>query len=322
MAVAACPDAEFIRLLEQFGPSETARRLNLTIRPVAERRRRLENKYKRAIKIPEPKTGTLKAAYAEHPHRLAVDISDGMIIVGSDLHAWPTAKPSPAFRAFVKFCRDNSPHTVIMNGDAFDGARISRHPPIGWEKRPTVMDELQTVQARLLEIERAAKKGVRLLWPLGNHDSRFETQLATVAPEYARINGFHLKDHVGPRWESCWSVFINDNTVVKHRGPKGGIHATHNNVLWAGRSIVTGHLHSLKVTPYDDYGSQTRYGVDTGMLANKHDPAFVDYTEDAPLNWRSGFIVLNYKAGRLMLPEIVKVWDDEHVEFRGSVIKV
>ena len=49
---------------------------------------------------------------------------------------------------------------------------------------------------------------------------------------------------------------------------------------------------------------------------------FVNYTEDAALDWRSGFVLLTYKDSRLMYPELVSVWDDKSVQFRGEIIRV
>ena len=154
------------------------------------------------------------------------------------------------------------------------------------------------------------------IWPLGNHDARFETFLAANAAEYEGIKGFHLKDHF-PEWKPCWSLFINDNTVIKHR-LKGGIHATHNNPLWSGKSIITGHLHSQKVTPLSDYNG-TRYGVDCGTMAEPYSRAFTDYTEDNPVNWRSGFAVLTYHEGFLLPPELCEVTPLGAV-FRGRIL--
>jgi hypothetical protein len=132
------------------------------------------------------------------------------------------------------------------------------------------------------------------------------------------MKGIHLRDHF-PNWEPGWSCWVND-VVVKHRF-KGGIHATHNNAVTSGKHMVTGHLHSAKVTPWTDYNG-TRYGVDTGCLADPDHRAFVDYTEDNPKNWRSAFALLTFHKGRLLMPELVQVFDDKHVEFRGEVIKV
>ena len=65
----------------------------------------------------------------------------------------------------------------------------------------------------------------------------------------------------------------------------------------------------------------TRYGVQTGTLANIHSRQFT-YTEDNPKDWMECFAVLTYKDGKLLMPELVKVWDDDHYEFRGEVVKI
>lgn len=311
MAKPSCDETRFIELFETKGAKETSRIVGTTERNVYERRARIERRLGRAIQPPSqliPK--------AEHPQRVCLDIPDGIAVVASDGHYWP-GRISTAHRAFVKFCKEHKPKAVIFNGDAFDGANISRHPPINWEQRPTVQQEIETVQERLGEIEKAAFKAEKV-WTLGNHDGRFESCIALRAPEYANVHGVHLKDHF-PAWRGAWSCWINDSVVIKHRF-KGGIHATHNATLWAGKTIITGHLHSLKVTPFNDYNG-VRWGVDTGCIADPDGPQF-DYNEDNPRNHRSGFIVLTFKGGRLLWPEIVSVFDNDHVEFRGQVIRV
>jgi hypothetical protein len=256
-------------------------------------------------------------AVAKAKGRKEVDLRDGVILVASDFHYWP-GKPSTAHRAFVKFCKKLKPALVVANGDVFDGCSISRHPPINWNKLPTVKEELEVCQERLREIIKAAPKA-RHIWGLGNHDARFEVKLAQVAPEFKDVHGVSLSDHF-PEWEPAWAVHVNDNAVIKHRY-KGGTHAPFNNTVSAGRSIITGHLHSQKVTPYTDY-SGTRYGVDTGCIADPLHDAFTDYTEDNPKDWRSGFCVLTYRNGILLYPELVSVFDEDHVQFRGEVIPV
>lgn len=143
--------------------------------------------------------------------------------------------------------------------------------------------------------------------------------MAQNAPQYEGVQGFSLKDHFSA-WAPCWSLWINDDTVIKHR-MKGGIHATRNNTLNAGKTVVTGHLHSLKVTPLTDYNS-SRWGVDTGTLADPSGPQFVDYLEDNPTDWRSGFVVLTDYKGTLLWPEVVHVISQSQVTFRGQVLTV
>jgi hypothetical protein len=244
------------------------------------------------------------------------EIDNGVILVGSDAHYWP-GLVSTAHRGFLSFCRNLRPRAVILNGDGFDGASISRYPRIGWDKRPTVKQELDSCKDRMGEIEEAA--GTKnLFWPLGNHDARFETFLAQNASEYEAVQGFRLKDHF-PMWRACWALWVNQSVVIKHRY-KGGTHAGHNNTLWAGKTMVTGHDHHLGVTPFTDYNG-TRWGVRTGTLAHPHGPQFEDYTEDAPKNHISGFSVLTLHNGKLLWPEIVRVIDEDAgtIDFRGTV---
>lgn len=313
---AACTDEEFISIWSKHhgNAAAIAKELGVTApRTVYSRRKNIEAKLGVILRAGGHREAVKKL---KRHARLNTEIRNGVALVGSDCHYWP-GDPSTAHRAFVKFIKEFRPNVVVLNGDVFDGASISRWERIGWDSRPTVKQELDICAERLVEIEDAAK-GAERYWPLGNHDARFETFLAKHAPQFEGIEFFSLKDRF-PKWKPCWSLFIND-TVVKHRF-KGGIHATHNNTIWAGKSIVTGHLHSLKVTPFSDYGG-TRYGVDTGTMADPNGEQFVDYTEDGPKNHRSGFAVLTYWKGKLLWPELVHVLEEGKVEFRGKVIDV
>jgi hypothetical protein len=262
-----------------------------------------------------------KAIYPEiikHPGRICFDVKDGIVLVGSDAHIWP-GPTSLMMKAFVKFCKELRPNAVILNGDVMDFPSLSKHAPIMWESRPSVKEEIEHAQDQLHEIGMAAGRGVRKIWTFGNHDSRMESKIANLMPELKGLEGVHLKDFF-PQWEPCWSTWVNDSVVVKHRF-KGGDNAPFNNVMRSGKTMVTGHLHSAKVIAYTDY-SGTRYGVDSGCLANPDAKAFVDYTEDNPKNWRRGFAVLTFLKGRLLQPELVLAWDQKSVEFRGKVIQV
>ncbi len=312
-------EGEFIRLFRELGPAAMARDMGTAQSMLMKRRRNIERKHGIVIAAPNANASHAPFAAAAIPGRLSLKCENGVVLIGSDLHAWP-GEPSTAFRAFVKFIKELQPKAVILNGDVIDGASVSRHPPLGWEKLPTLIEEIEAAQERLHEIELAAPKKAELVWPAGNHDARFSIRLATVAPEYARIKGSHLKDHFGPRWQPCWSVWINDGeVVVKHRA-RGGVHASYNSTLHGGKSIVHGHLHSLKVTPYVDYNGR-RWGVDCGCLAEVYGPQFA-YAEDNVRNWSSGWVALTFQDGELLQPELCVVQAPGVVEWRGRRIAV
>lgn len=308
-------DEAFMAEFPTLGAGEMAKKYGITEKAIYDRRRRIEDR--EGVKLAPPTRGGDVQQLDRHPAAIKLGIEDGEVLIGSDSHYWPGIV-STAHRAFVEMAKDRKPKVIIKNGDETDFPSLSRHSPIGWENRPKASDEIDACKAMLSEIEKSSPKS-RRLWPCGNHDGRFETRLATMAPEYAKINGVHLKDHF-PNWEPCWATFINDDVVVKHR-LRGGMHATRNNTLNAGRTMVTGHLHSLKVTPLSDYNG-TRWGVDCGTMADPYGPQFYNYTELAPLDWRSGFVLLTFVKGKLLWPEQIWVSGPDTVQFRGKEYRV
>jgi hypothetical protein len=312
-------DEEFIELWKTYqSGSVMAKAINMDLRSILRRKNAIEIRYSENLKSKNNPKQTVKPNAA----RKELGIENGVVLVFSDAHFWPGIHTT-AYKGLLWAIKEFQPKAVIANGDVFDGASISRYPRIGWDSTPSVIQELKACEIALGEIEEAAKKArhnVNLVWTLGNHDARFENRLAANAPQYEYVKGFSLKDHF-PAWHPCWSCWPTEEVVVKHRW-KGGVHATHNNTVNAGVSIVTGHLHSLKVTPFADY-SGNRFGVDTGTLADTDGAQFVNYLEDSPTNWRSGFAVLTFHEGKLLWPELVHSWGAQNkIEFRGKVYDV
>ena len=307
-------DAEFIAAWNQTGGSAaaTARLLGIKERSVHERRRRIEERTGERLISYSPRSPD--KALKLPPGRLTLDLQDGVVLVGSDAHLWP-GPLTTAQRAFIRAAKLLKPDVVILNGDLFDGARVSRFPAGMWsqEARPNVRQELEACQSFMGQL-----KGPNRYWLFGNHDARFEARLASLTPEYEGVPGFALKDHF-QEWRFGMSLWVNDDVVIKHRW-HNGVHAVYNNTMKGGKSIVTGHIHSLKVTPWTDYNG-TRYGVDTGTLSDP-DGAQFDYAEDNSRNWRAGFAVLTFKDGKLLLPELAQVWDEDHIQFRGRLYRV
>jgi hypothetical protein len=316
MVAPACTDEQFTKLFQELGsPTLVAQKLGMTDRAVMGRRRAVEART--GVKLAS--WNSLNPGYRDKDNhgRYHCSIKDGHVFIFSDAHYWPGIV-STAHRALVHFCKLVRPAIVINNGDSFDGASISRYPRIGWDDRPSVIQELEANTARLGEIEEASPNALRT-WNLGNHCARMETRLAAAAPEFEGVKGFSLKDHF-PSWIPAWATWINEEVVVKHRF-KGGVYAARNNTLWAGKHIVTGHDHKGWYMPMSDYNG-TRYGIDAGTLAKPYGAQFTDYTEDNPVDWQECFVILTFKDGRLMQPEHVRTVSDGVVEFRGELISV
>jgi len=318
MTKSSCTEQEFIALWKKHGSVKVlAEIIGISERNIAKRRRAIEVKHGIVLAGVATNSPDFKVTYAYNNVRTKIELNNGIVVVGSDCHYWPDII-STAHRGFVKIIKDLKPRMVVMNGDVFDGASISRHPPSGWGTTPSVKQELEACQDRLEEIQKAAK-GAALHWTWGNHDMRFNARLAAqVGDTWRGVEGMNLTDHF-PLWKFSTSIMVNDNVMIKHRY-HNGIHAVYNNILKAGCTVVTGHLHSLKITPFSDYQGD-RYGVDTGSLADVHGDQF-EYSEDNPKNHRSGGAILTFVNGKLLPPELFQVWDDDHIVFRGQLIKV
>jgi len=315
---AKCSDEEFkaIWLKEGGKARRVAQILGTTERKVYERRRTIEHRHQVVLPSgPAYANGFTQREYVEKiGARIKLTVKNGMVPIFGDAHYWPGDR-SLAHQALVRFIAKYKPMAVICNGDAFDGARISRHPPTGWAAMPDVADELDYCQQMMNEIAEAAPPKAKLCWNMGNHDTRFSARLATSSPEYVRVHGTDLPDHF-PAWNFAWSTEINDDVMIKHRY-HNGLHATWNNALKSGRNIFTNHLHRLAVTPLTDYNGR-RYGVDCGTLSDfGPDEQKFTYGEDNPFNWGSGFAVATFKNGKLIPPDLVII-QDKIAYFRGE----
>jgi predicted phosphodiesterase len=316
-------DQEFIRVWKELGsPALVAKKLGMNSRSAMARRRNLEIRYN--IELPthnsqrDEKKPIKKVEQAAHNVRRGIDVDKvKRVIVFSDAHFTDTT--TTAFKALIKFIKKFKPEVIICNGDAFDGQVLSRFPSINYDAKPTVLEELEACKWHLEQIEKARPAGCRLIWTLGNHDMRYESWLVNKVPEYSGVDGFSLKYHF-PHWETCWSFWIGEETVVKHRF-KGGRTAGYSNLMAAGNTnIVTGHTHVLCASPISNYQG-TYWGIQTGCLADPMSETF-EYCEDSPKDWRSGFVMLSFAEGRMLMPELIMVCGEDKVEFRGEILPI
>jgi predicted phosphodiesterase len=277
MKNSAKSDKEFIALWKKLGsPTLVGKELGINPRSALTRRKNLEIRYN--IELPthnsqrdEKKPKQKKIDLAAHNVRRGIDVDKvKRVIIFSDAHFTDT--PTTAFKALLKMIKQFKPQVIICNGDAFDGQVLSRFPSINYDQKPNVLQELNACRYHLDEIVKHKPAGCELIWCLGNHDMRYESWLVNKVPEYSGVDGFSLKYHF-PEWKTCWSYWIGEETIIKHRH-KGGRSAGYSNLLAAGNTnIITGHTHVLAIQPITNYQG-TYWGVQTGCLADPMSPTF------------------------------------------------
>lgn len=317
--------SEFVAAWSAEGgsPAAVARALGMSDRGVYLRRARLEAQ---GYDLPSRHTDhgdQLRRAFAYTP-RIDTTLLDGCAIVGNDRHIWPGDGISVAEAAMLTLIPQLRPKIIISNGDVFDGAGLSRHAPLGHEKKPRADDEVFAVQEHLHRLAQAACGWeVQLMRTVGNHCMRFDRKLAETCSDMSKLHGMRLADRL-PLWSESWSIHINagmpgGHAVVKHR-QRSGVHASHNNATIAGCTIVTGHTHKQDVRAVTNYGG-THWGVQTGMLADRHQPAH-EYAEDHPDPGQPGFAVLTWHSGVLLPPELATVDEAGVCWFRGAPVRL
>jgi len=313
---------EFIAVWEKtFSPTAVARELGVDVRNVLKRRENIEKKgyllpaVSNRGDVKDVPAGRIIISQRRDVNRY--EIQNGVILIGSDAHYHP-GHISTAHKALCNLAFDlgSKISAVILNGDILDGAQISRHPRDGWSNPPNVKQELEAIQERTADIEKAVAPGVRLMRTQGNHDARFEMRLAAQVPEYEGVAGFTLREHL-PKWEDSLRIDINEDVVVIHDW-HSGIHSGWNDVLKGGCTTVTGHTHELGYKAHVGFKNRIHYGIKTGMLADEDQSQF-NYRKGKPgFNWRSGFAVLTWVDGLLLNPEFCAVEADGNAYFRGK----
>lgn len=317
-------DEAFIALWRKYNGKAAlvANAMGIALRRCYSRRKKIEERHN--ITLPSAGDGgnpgrgdAGSAAFMGYSYNPRSHVSGfvGRAVIFSDAHFWPGISRTVAFRALLEVIKEEKPKLIIGNGDLLDGARISRFGRSDWSETPKMMDELEEVKERCAEI-RHAYRGARLARTVGNHDQRFDKYLAQHAGEFEGIAGFRLKDHI-PEWEETMSLWVNNNTVIKHRW-HGGIHTAFQNTLKSGLNMVTGHTHTLLCRPFVDYRGR-RYGIETGTLADPGSAPFA-YAEDNPSQACSGFVSVTFdQTGRMLYPELAEVLDGR-CYFRGQVV--
>lgn len=282
---------------------DVADRLNVTLRKVQERRRRVEAYLGQRL----PSLGGTEPLKYVPQYTQDIEVS-GTVIVASDLHHWPGHEPFAWFM-LIEAVKQYKPVEVWLNGDIFDWSSL-RFPRKGWEQRPSAAEEMECARDRTQALTKACDKvKARKRLTMGNHDERFDKYLAQRASEIEGFPGLTFESQI-KHWEQGWELYhslrVNDHMVVKHTW-HGGVHGAYNNVLRSGVSMVTGHSHKLHARHWSDYRG-VRWAIETGFIGEIQGPQF-SYGDGNPADWCPGFAVLHLDGEHL---------DHELIECHGT----
>jgi len=115
-------------------------------------------------------------------------ISQSRVLIISDLH-FPYQN-NEAIELAIDYGVDKNVNCVLINGDLFDFASISRHEK-DWRQR-SVKDEFDAVRMFLDYLHDRLPKA-RVIFKEGNHDERMEKWLFHKAPEFFDMDEFRLE---------------------------------------------------------------------------------------------------------------------------------
>jgi hypothetical protein len=315
MPVAKCSDEEFIAIWRALGsPSLVAERLRVNPRNALDRRRSIENRYQILLPTTNDTRGQVLPS-VEFERTRAFTVTDGVVIFFTDPH-WLPDHSTVMQDAILKACDLLKPKLIICGGDAFDGTQISRWEPTrGHHKPADVRTQLESCVDHFDEI-REACPSAEFGWTLGNHDIRLSRFVAVNAEQLLSMPYTRLEDWV-KGWPISWRIDINPSTpgmtVIRHRNMAGMLHLQAQK---AGCHYVHGHLHKLNAHRFATFNG-VRYSIDGGSVGDPTSDAF-DYAEGSP-DHQQGFVVLTYRKGNLMPPELVESVDGK-AWFRGSFL--
>ena len=178
----------------------------------------------------------------------------------SDTHA--TFLDPFVWHAFLSAIRDLRPSGVLLNGDILEGSAISRHQPIpGWQlDLQAELDFLREMVRQIRELHDG-----HLFLTGGNHGvDRLASYLSSVAPALAGLRSLRIDELLGlgsynvqlfqggtiasPQGEEeVKHGFLLWGHYRIHHGTSTGMNPARSELLAAGRSGQSGHVHRAQL---------------------------------------------------------------------------
>ena len=204
----------------------------------------------------------------------------------SDIH-YPHEDPR-CMKLVEAFLKDFRPDILILNGDIFDMPQIS-----SFRKRrkeimlsTNIQDDIDRGREGLERLLDAAGAKEHL-YPMGNHEDRWESYLGNKAPELASLRALTMEELLIPKGVKYKSYgdgyWLNDSLYIYHGLYVGKNNWTDAERLQIGASSITGHRHHQRVS-YFTNRKQTFKNIAQGCLC-KLNPPYLRSTSD----WQQGF---------------------------------
>lgn len=224
-------------------------------------------------------------------------ISQSKTLIISDLH-FPY-QHNDATKLALRYGMEKQVNCILINGDLFDFAGISRHER-NWKQR-TVFEEFEAVRAFLKMLRRNFPKA-KIVFKEGNHDERWEKWLFLKAieifddPEYKLATRLKLGELGIDLVQDKRPVQIGKLTVLHGHelaGGSGGVNPARATFLKTLESVVVGHYHKTSQHTEVTLGGNVISVHSIGCLCGLN-PSYMPINK---FNLGFGYVDLDVKTG-------------------------
>jgi predicted phosphodiesterase len=212
-----------------------------------------------------------------------ITITGAKVGILSDIHI-PNHDPE-ALRVALEATADCD--AIILNGDIIDFDQISRFTS---EPSMSAWEEIRELQG-FLTLLRQMHPGKRIIYKLGNHETRMRRYLLTQARELAdaeplTYESLFLSKELGIEVVRENRIMLGKLSVLHgHEIPvNGGVNPARSAYLKVKSSVIIGHLHQVSYHSEADLN-----GSRTGCLCTLSP----NYSRFAYLRWSHGFAIVD-----------------------------
>jgi predicted phosphodiesterase len=248
-----------------------------------------------------PFTPRLPKSHAESFEPFEVKYSKILII--SDLH-FPY-QDNKAIELALKYGEKNKMDCILINGDLFDFATISRHEK-DWRHR-SLVDEIDAVK-EFFEYLQHRFPNVKIVFKEGNHDERFDKWLFHKSPEFFNVSGLTLKDVLKLTEKGidyvCDRLPVKIGKLLVLHGHElnggGGVNPARATFTKTIANVVIGHCHRSSENFEPTFQGESITTTSTGCLCGLH-PMFARINK-----WNLGFAFVDHdiKSGDYKLDNL------------------